>query len=249
MKRNITSLIGSPIKAIDGEIGQIKEFFFDDETWTVRFLIVKTGNWLTGHKVFISPESLISSDWEEGNLKVNMTREQIRNSPEIDIDKPFSRQQEKKIYEYNKLNFNGSGGFIGNEMKKPGRNGTNVEDVIASTLKSYGNNLLHSTRKMIGYTINAVDGVIGKINDFIFDDRNWELDFVVVDKVDWNPEEKVIISPRRIKEIKWESAAVTVNTMVELVKDSPEYHPDIPLGEAYEADLENHYDGYVCHKR
>jgi hypothetical protein len=249
MKRSITSLIGYSIKAIDGEIGKIKEFSFDDETWTVRFLIVKTGNWLTSRKVLISPEALISSDWDKENFKVNLTREQIRNSPEIDIDKPFSPQQEIKIFDYYKVNLNGSGGIVAMEMKKPVKQPSDAEDVFTSALKSYGNNLLHNTRKVIGYTISAVDGTIGKINDFIFNDSNWKLDFMVVDNVDWNPEEKVIISPKRIKEIKWESSSVIVNTMVELVKDSPEYHPDLPIGEAYEDDLENHYDGFVCNKR
>ncbi len=249
MKRSITSLIGYSIKAIDGEIGKIKEFFFDDETWTVRFLIVKTGNWLTGHRVFISPEALMASDWDNENFKVNLTREQIRNSPLIDTAKPFSRQQEIKIFDYYKLNSYGNRGIIVREMQKTVKNGSAKEELFSATLKSYGNNLLHSTRKMTGYAINAVDGAIGQINDFIFNDRNWKLDFMVVDNVDWNPGEKVIISPKRIKEIKWESSAVTVNTMVDLVKDSPEYDPNLPIGEVYEADLDNHYDGFVCHKR
>lgn len=249
MKRSITSIIGYSIKAIDGEIGKIKEFFFDDETWTVRFVIVKTGNWLTGSRVFISPEALIASDWDDENFKVNLTREQIRNSPEIDIAKPFSRQQEIRIFDYYELNSYGSCGIIAREIKKTGKNGSDKEEASSATLKSYGNNLLHSTRKVIGYTISAVDGVIGKIDDFIFNDRNWKLDFMVVDNVDWNPDEKVIISPKRIKEIKWESSAVTVNTMVDLVKDSPEYDPNLPIGEVYEADLDNHYDGFVCNKR
>jgi sporulation protein YlmC with PRC-barrel domain len=197
MKYSIKSLIGYTIRALDGEIGKVKEFFFDDETWTIRFLIVQTGKGMTSRKVFIPSGELLTSDYAKEDFRVNLTREQIKNN-------------------------------IG---------------------KITENNMLHNARKIIGHTINAVDGAIGKVVDLIVNDRTWELDFIVVDTNNWRPGEKVIISPKRIKEIKWDSSEVTVNTMVELVKDSPEYHPNLPIGEVYEADLENHYDGFVCHKR
>ncbi|MBK7713770.1 MAG: PRC-barrel domain containing protein [Bacteroidales bacterium] len=197
MKHSIISLVGYTIKALDGEIGKVKEFFFDDETWTVRFLIVKTGNWLTGRKVCISPGELLTSDWEQEDFKVHLTLDQIKNSTETISE----------------------------------------------------NHFLHNTGNILGRTMNAVDGNIGKVVDLMVNDRNWKLDFMVVDTGNWYPGEKVIISPDRIKEIEWDSSGVTVNTMVELVKDSPEYYQNLPIGEVYEADLENHYNGFVCHKR
>lgn len=98
MKRNIKSLIGFTIGATDGEIGKVTEFYFDDETWTIRYLIVETGSWLFGRKVLISPIALLTPDWENKIFPINLTKEQIKNSPDIDTERPVSRQQELDMY-------------------------------------------------------------------------------------------------------------------------------------------------------
>ena len=64
MKHKIKSLIDFTLGASDGVIGNVKEFYFDDDTWTLRYLIVDTGNWLTGRIVLISPEDLLTLDWK-----------------------------------------------------------------------------------------------------------------------------------------------------------------------------------------
>ncbi len=100
MKRSIKSLIGYTMGATDGEIGKVKEFYFDDESWTIRYLIVETGSWLSGRKVLISPDALLTPDWQQKVFPVNLTKKQIKNSPHIDTEKPVSRQQEMKLYEH-----------------------------------------------------------------------------------------------------------------------------------------------------
>ncbi len=54
MLRSVSDLHGREIRATDGEIGSVDRFLFDDETWTVRYLVVDTGNWLPGSQVLIS---------------------------------------------------------------------------------------------------------------------------------------------------------------------------------------------------
>ena len=101
MKRSLNSLVVFAIGATDGEIGKVKEFYFDDETWTIRYLIVETGNWLFGRKILISPQSLLIPDWERRIFAADLTKEQITDSPDIDTQKPVSRQQEIKLqYHY-----------------------------------------------------------------------------------------------------------------------------------------------------
>ena len=99
MKRNIKSLTGFKMGAVDGEIGQVEEFYFDDKTWTIRYIIVNTGSWLSNRKVLISPEAVVNPDWKQKVFPVNLTKDQIKNSPDIDTDKPVSRQQEIKLHE------------------------------------------------------------------------------------------------------------------------------------------------------
>src|SRR5882762_2158057 len=100
MRRNIKSLAGFQVVASDGEFGKVDDFYFDDETWTIRYLVVKTGGWLFGRNVLISPAALKEPDWKNEKLPVNLTQEQIKNSPDIDTEKTVSRQQEIELYSH-----------------------------------------------------------------------------------------------------------------------------------------------------
>jgi hypothetical protein len=100
MRRNVKNLVGFSMGATDGEFGKVDEFYFDDETWTIRYLIVKTGGWLFGRKVLISPTALKEPDWESKIFPVNLTKEQIKNSPDIDTERTISRQQEIELYSH-----------------------------------------------------------------------------------------------------------------------------------------------------
>ncbi len=100
MIRRVDNLIGFTIGGTDGDIGNVKDFYFDDKTWTIRYIIVETGSWLFGRKVLLSPQAVTTSDWEKELFKVNLTMEQIKNSPNIDTEKPVSRQHERELYGY-----------------------------------------------------------------------------------------------------------------------------------------------------
>lgn len=249
MKRSIKSLIGFTIGATDGEIGKVKEFYFDDATWTIRYLIVETGSWLFGRKVLISPVSLLTPDWEKKIFNVNLSMEQIKNSPDINTEKPVSRQQELEMYaHYPWGSYWGSNLYAG-IIPPP----ISMYDVILSEEKNtnniteQGNPHLRSTEKVIGYNIKALDGEIGKIEDFLMEDSNWKIDFMAIDAGSWLNEKKVLISPKWIKEIKWATDEVIINASIEHVKNSPEYDTNQPLNENDATNLYNHYDGLISH--
>src|SRR5262247_2160585 len=100
MLRSLEELHGYTIHATDGDIGTVYAFFFDDKTWAIRYLVVDTGNWLPDRQVLISPIALGQPDWEGQFFSVKLTTEQVRNSPDIDTDKPVSRQQETLLHTY-----------------------------------------------------------------------------------------------------------------------------------------------------
>lgn len=66
MLRSIEELRGYTIGAIDGDIGSVDDFYFDDERWAVRYLVADTGGWLGGRKVLITPPALREPDWQGG---------------------------------------------------------------------------------------------------------------------------------------------------------------------------------------
>ena len=94
MLTNAANLKGLVIRATNGEIGTVDQFYFDDEAWAIRYLTLDTGGWLGGRRVLISPISVVHTDWQMKRLDVALTKKQVENSPNIDIHKPVSRQHE-----------------------------------------------------------------------------------------------------------------------------------------------------------
>lgn len=241
MKRNIRSLIGFEIGATDGNIGKVSEFYFDDETWGLRYMIVETGSWLLGRKVLIPIESFLKPDWEKELFHVNITKEQVKNSPDTDTEKTVTRRQEILLNEHYLLDNYWQGGFYGGGMvitpssapPKPDSN-TTSDDVD----NEYH---LRSTKSVTGYNIHAVDGTIGEIIDFVFDDSRWRVDFLVVDTGNWLPAKHVLISPTWITRINWANSEVHVKVLKELIKSSPEYDRAKELDDVYITMLHSHY--------
>lgn len=255
MRQKIKNLTGFSISTTDGEIGKVKDFYFDDDRWTIRYLIVETGTWLFGRKVLIAPQAIITPDWENNTFISNLTMEQVKNSPDIDTDIPVSRQQELELYKHYPWGNHWAGGlwaggFGTTGMMMPVQEGIEPQEQKESdtTNEINGDPHLRSTDKVTGYDIRATDGQIGDIEDFIIDPGNWAIKFLLVDTGNWFPGKKVIISPQWIKEIKWEISEVTVNATVEQVKNSPEYQSNQYINDDYEQVLTNYYGRFITRK-
>lgn len=227
MKRNIKSLIGFSMGATNGEIGKVKEFYFDDLTWTVRYVIVETGNWLNGRKVLIAPEALLTPDWKNEVFPVNLTKEKIKNSPNIDTEQPVSRQHEIEMYEYYPWTSYWGGGIWGGGMGVSGMM-TQVREPLVEAVRrenstdtkdADGDPHLRSTA-IEGYHIHTTDDEIGHVSDFIIDDNTWQILYFVIDAHNWFGGKKVLIPVGDINGVKWENSKVIVNITTDAVKNS-----------------------------
>jgi sporulation protein YlmC with PRC-barrel domain len=226
MQRNIKSLIGYGMEATDGDIGKVEEFYFEDTTWLIRYLVVKTGNWFLYRKVLIAPQSIVKRNAEPGVFPVNLNKEQIRTSPDIDTDKPVSEQQDMQLYGHYAWQRYGGGGFYAGGSAAAM---DNVPIIVEKIMKEADPNNkrsdddlhLRGTKTIIGYHIHASDGDVGHVSDFIFDDTNWQINYLVVDTHNWFGGKKVLIETGTIKEIQWENSKVIVNTPTNLIKDGP----------------------------
>jgi hypothetical protein len=96
----ITTLKGYKLDSLDGEMGGVADFYFDDRHWTVRYLVANTGNWLSGRQVLISPHALVAGVKGDDQVLVDLTRKQIEESPSLASDLPISRQFEKEYHGY-----------------------------------------------------------------------------------------------------------------------------------------------------
>lgn len=227
------------LKGKDGKIGSAKEFYFDDNYWAIRYLVADTGNWLMGRQVLISPYSLVAISEKDESIIVNLTEKEIEECPPLDSDKPVSRQFEESYFDYFKLPAYWNGRYMWGawpylmrEEQVP------VED---NEEKESWDPHLRSTKSVAGYHIQAKDGMIGHVEDFIVDDETWAIRYLVIDtKKLWGGKE-VLISPRWIDRISLDEAKVFVNIPQELIKDAPEYTDDLILSRAYEEKLHQHY--------
>ncbi len=228
MQRNIKSLIGYNMGAIDGEIGKIKEFYFDDNAWTIRYLILKTGAWLFGREVLISPEAVMKNSWKEESIPVNLTKEQIRTSPDIDTDKPVSRQMERTLYGHYVWQPYWGSGFYAGGLWDVANTSSVIDEKVINAVDDKGkiadeDQHLRSTKEVTGYNIHATDGEIGSVKDFIIDDQTWQLLYLVVDAHKWFSGKNVLIETRHIKEVQWDRSKVFVDITVDSVKNSEAY--------------------------
>jgi hypothetical protein len=92
-----------------------------------------------------------------------------------------------------------------------------------------------------GYHIQAADGEIGHVEDFIIDDETWTIRYLRINTLNWWPGKKVLISPLWIQRVSWAESKVFVNLSREAIKKSPEYTEDFLLTRDYETALHQHY--------
>ena len=228
MKRSVNNLIGYTINAKDGEMGKVNEFFFDDHTWSIRYLVVDTGNWFAEKKVLIPHAALGKTDWESRTFHVNLTMEQVKNSPDIDTEKTVSRQNEMSLFDHYMLPVYWGEAFYATPFGMI----PSIHIVKDSTYKgdkkpvqSRKDHHLRSTNKVTGYHIHANDGEIGHIQDFIVDDEKWNLCSIVVDTKNWLSGERVLILSEMINRIDWDESEIYVDVSRETIKNSVEFEP------------------------
>lgn len=251
MLRRVEELYGFTVQGTDGEAGTVRDLYFDDQDWIARYLVVDTGGWLGGRKVLISPLAVAATSWEDRVLRVELTKSQVEHSPDIDLDKPVSRQQIVDLHEYY-----GWPAYWGGSMTMgtatPGvypmiMAGVNqVEQEMREegpSEKYRGDPHLRSARVVSGYDIHALDGRIGHLEDYLVSDADWVIRYLLVDTGAWLPGREVLVSPQWIEEVDWAETAVHVTLTQSQVENSPEYDPEELPGREYEVRLYEHY-GY-----
>ncbi len=233
------TLKGCKLNGLDGTIGKVREFYFDDQHWTIRYLVAETGNWLTDRQVLISPYALVDVMKESDEIVVDLTKEQIEDSPSLSSDKPVSQQFEEAYYGYYGWPMYWAGPNVWGVYPYPMRDSEEREQSIQP--EKAWNPHLRSTHNVNGYHIQAADGEIGHVEDFIIDDETWTIRYLVVDTKNWWPGKKVLVSQQWIERVSWSESKVFVNLSHETIKQSPEYAEASLLTRDYEKELYQHY--------
>lgn len=240
MLHRAKTLVGYKMNGRDGELGRVKEFYFDDRHWAIRYLVADTGNWLTGRQVLISPYALAAVIDGTKHIGIDLTKKQIEDSPSLESDKPVSQQFEASYFGYYGWPLYWSGQYMWGSypyiVHERDRSKASAGD------EKPWDPHLRSTHGVCGYHIQAEDGEIGHVEDFIIDDETWAIRYLVVDTQNWWPGKKVLVSPKWIERVSWRESKVFVNLSREIIRQSPEYTGESLPTREFETEMHRHYD-------
>jgi hypothetical protein len=240
MLTNASFLDGLVVHALDGDIGTVEQFLFDDETWAIRYLSVETGGWLTGRQVLISPFSILNCDWHGKRLDVSLTRSQIEKSPDIDARMPVSRQHEADFLGYYGYPYYWGGPYLWGPTFYPAV-ATPVTEARLHSPVAGNESHLRSSEAVSGYHIEATDGEIGHLDGFVIDEECWSIRYVEVATRNWLPGKKVLLAPEWIDRVSWNDSKVYAAVSKDIIQNAPEYLMSRPLSRDYEEKLYAYY--------
>ena len=239
MLRNVNDLYGASVTATDGPIGAVRDLLFDDQSWTVRFLVVETGAWLAKRMVLLWPKAVRDSGSAPIALSASVTQYQVKHSPAVDTHKPVSRQHEVEQYGYYGYPFYWGEPDLWGNGARPGMSlagygnlklpttGTKEKAFVAAQAKLHRQRgddpHLRSCRALDRYHIHATDGDIGHVEAIIIDAQTWAVRYLVVNTSDWWLGHQVLIAPQWIEDISWLEATVGLDLTRDAVKASPPY--------------------------
>jgi hypothetical protein len=245
MLTNISFLNDLSVQATDGTLGTVEQFYFDDDTWCIRYFVVNTGTWLSNRLVLVTPMSVSHVDWEAKKLDVSLTKNQVENSPAIDTHKPISRRHEAGYLGYYGIPYYWGGPYLWGSADRPdgiSRPISGVPDIPREIPPTeVADSHLRSTDAVHGYHVEATDGEIGHVDGFVIDDQTWSIRYLQVATRDWLPGKKVLISPQWVERLNWKDSKIYVALSVAAIKEAPEYLLSRPLTREYENRLYFHY--------
>lgn len=263
MLRSMQSMEDFTIRATDGVIGHLKDFYFDDAAWVVRYLVVETGDWLVHRKVLLSPISIGEPNWAERTFPASITQSQVKASPSIDTDKPISRQHEEGFLRYYDYPYYWGGASLWGDSLYAGamafdspRYGSAAYDAHALAARRaaaanaqahrHGDPHLRSGNTVSHYHMHATDGEIGRVHSLLVDDLTWAIRYLIVSTSKWWGGHDVLIAPEWIDDINWFESKLVVNLDRQAIKDAPAFDAAMPVTRELETGTCKHYgrEGY-----
>ena len=179
-----------------------------------------------GREVLISPASVKEPDRGRRVIPVDLTVQQVRDSPDIDTDLPVSRQQEAKLAEHHEwpLWWQAPGmPFLYVPMTAGG--------VGAEGAHHPGDPHLRSVVEVTTYGVTASDGNIGRVEDFIARTADWVIRYVEVKTRKWLPGRRVLVSPDSLGRVDWGRRRIYLELTRDEIKSSPAFDPSASINQ------------------
>jgi hypothetical protein len=217
-------ITGASVRGVDGDIGTLEDFYFEEDRWTVRYLLVDTGKWFSGKRVLISPMS-VPDGWGKDGVRLTLTKEQVWNSPEMKEGELSREWEDQVLTYYGYPEYWGAASVWGN-FDSPTALMARAPAVKVSTARQKTIDPearhLRSVRKSTGYHLHARDGEIGHVDDFLIGQESWRIRYLLVDTSNWIGGRSVIVSPEVVEGIDQDRSLLHVAADRKAIEHAPE---------------------------
>lgn len=237
------------VRAEDAAEGKVDDIYFDDAEWTVRYLVVDVGWWSFGHEGLIARDLLGRPDTAQREFPVHLTAEEIRGAKEPIADPPVSKQEKLNraaspkappLYLLGPVGMRYSPLLAERQIRELERERTAEP---ATALGEGGDPHLRSMSETVGRTIEAQDGPIGTVKDFLINPLDWSVRWFVIDTGDWLPGPTSVLATEWIREIAPDGGPVRVDTTRHKIETAPSVDDVASLRRSDEERLFGHYGG------
>lgn len=241
MLHSILKLRGFQIDATDGELGVVEDLYIDDGTWALRYLVVRAGPWLTGRKVLISPHAVLDIQHDRSRVSLDLTQRQVRDSPDISVDLPVSRQIEARYHSHYGWPAYWGGPFAWGAYPYPGM----VADAYPPPVPPEsplpeGDPHLRSAMELKGYRVNALGSAFGELSDFLMDEEDWSMRYFVIDTSRvWG--HQVLVPVELVESVRWDDRALRFSVGESVVRQAPIYDPAFPVDRSWEKRVHGYF--------
>lgn len=235
-----TSLLRYKLSSRDGDVGPVSEFYFDDRHWVIRYLVADTGHWMAGRQVLISPYALETVSRERHRIVLGLTRRQIEDGPSLRLNESVSPQFEEAYYGFHGWPQYWRGPYSWGCSPHVERDRKRWHAATAEE-QSWERHL-RNTGEVRGCYIQATDGELGHVDDFVIDEDTWAIRYLIINAQSWCPGKRVLMSPQWIQRVSWGASEMFVDLPRVAIKQSPEYSDRLLLSRDYEDRLHHHYD-------
>ncbi|MFG6116356.1 PRC-barrel domain-containing protein [Halobacillus sp. MO56] len=242
------------IQAVDGELGKLKDLYFDDNKWAIRYLVADTRKWLPGKKVVVSPSGMETVKTEEKVIHVKNKKEDIRDNATLEEKQEFSYDKEVELSDTFGWKQYWSGEFLWggyltplDPMEEPVRTAepARTEKPPINDNVHGSNHKLRSIENIKGEFQHAVvhgdNGKIGYIKDILIDDETWRIRYFIVDTSEWSTNESVLISPDWLQSVDWVDNDFYIDLKLETIEDGPNYKKEQQVTEELEEEVYRKY--------
>lgn len=241
---SLNHLRSDRIRATDGALGAVEDLFFDDLDWAVRYVVVDTA-WLLGRRVLLSTAVLGRPDPGGHELPVSLTKEQVKNSPDLDAAQPVSRQQEVDLHSH----YGWSPYWLAKTLMPPAsviqaaaaHEANDVALPAAGGAETMADPHLRSGHELRGYAVRAADAPAGVVDDILVDEAGWVVRYLVLKTAALLPGRKFLLATPWVEEISWADRRILAKLNSSELESSPHYHSGLALDRDYEDKLHRHY--------